>query len=314
MRISSQSFYMASLAGMYMQQGRIAELSQQIATEKRFQNAREAPIDASKALEITTSLARREQYQVNQKRAEFLLGKTNETLSAMRKVLADARKLLTLSTPTLDANIRASYAQQMANLYVMLRDLANEQDTSGNYLFAGHQTDTAPFAHVQNYVNPDGPLDANGIELSDPTVYQGDNGVRFIQVDAVKQLQVSFPLDQVMQPGVANYDVLQMMDQIAIYLRDGVTQAQLNAANAAFSEAIARIESLQTTIAGNMVQLRDVRDATQNMIAIERDALESLVRVDKAAAIVELQQRQTALEGAQRTFAKVSGMTLLNFL
>jgi len=314
MRISSQSFYMASLGGMYQQQGRIAELSQQLASDKRFQNAREAPIDASKALEISTSLARREQYQINQKRAEFQLKQPSTVLASMHKVLADARKILTLANPSTESNVRASYAQQMANFYVMVKDLANAQDAAGNFIFAGHQTSTLPYVHAQDYVNPDGPLDANGIELSEPTLYDGDSGVRFIQIDEVKRLQVSFSLEPVMQPGVAGRDLLEAMDQIAIYLRDGVTQDQINSAVAAISEAIQGIEYLQTTISGLLVQLRDVQDSTQSMVNIERDALDSIVRVDKAAAIIELQQRQTALEGAQRVFSKVSGMTLLNFI
>ncbi len=314
MRISSQSFYMASLGGMYEQQGRIAELSQQIASDKRFQNAREAPIDASKALEISTSLARREQFQTNQKRAESQLQQQSTALSSLHKVLVDARKILTLANPATEENVRASYAQQMANFYVMVKDLANVQDAAGNYLFAGYQTATQPYAHVQNYVTPDNTLDANGIELSEPTSYEGDDGVRFIQIDDNKRVQVGYDLQRVMQDAGTGRDLLQTLDQIAIYLRDGVTQDQLNEAVNSITEAIDGIEFVQTAMAGAVVQLRDVRESTQAMINIERDTLESIVRLDKAAAIIELQQRQTALEGAQRVFAKVSGLTLLNFI
>jgi hypothetical protein len=67
-------------------------------------------------------------------------------------------------------------------------------------------------------------------------------------------------------------------------------------------------------MAGAQSEIKDVRATTQALLLQEKNALSDLTQVDKAAAIVELQSRQTTLEAISRAYALTSGMSLFNYL
>ena len=46
----------------------------------------------------------------------------------------------------------------------------------------------------------------------------------------------------------------------------------------------------------------------------EKNALSDMTQVDQAAAIVELQSRQTTLEAISRAYSLTSGLSLFNYL
>jgi flagellin-like hook-associated protein FlgL len=46
----------------------------------------------------------------------------------------------------------------------------------------------------------------------------------------------------------------------------------------------------------------------------EKNMLSDITQVDKAAAIVELQSRQTSLEAISRAYSITSGLSLFNYL
>jgi hypothetical protein len=63
-----------------------------------------------------------------------------------------------------------------------------------------------------------------------------------------------------------------------------------------------------------LTEIKDVRASTQALLLNEKNALSDMTQVDKAAAIVELQSRQTTLEAISRAYSLTSGLSLFNYL
>jgi flagellar hook-associated protein 3 FlgL len=313
MRISTTTFFNSGLSGMQDLQSSIARLSQQIAQNKSYLNPRDAPLNASRALDISNSIAQRTQYITNQDRATLSLNIESVQLDQLRSSLGKARTILGGANASQDKNLRDQLAIQVTNIYSMVKDIGNARDAQGNYIFSGHETSTVPFAHTQTYP---GALPAS----ANSTSYFGDNGVRNISIEQGRQVQVSDTLDEVFRGnGTPAQDLLGTLDYAATALHDGtatstdVTNA-IQAALSAINNSLGNLQGVQTKVAGRLTEVTDLQSSSKQLMNTDKDALGALNDLDTAAAIIELQMRQTSLEASQRTFASVSKLSLFNYL
>ncbi len=309
MRISTASFYNASLIGIQNQQSQIAQLTRKVADNRSYLNPREAPIDNNRAMELSSSMALRKQYESNQLKAELALKHENVHLESLYDSLTKVRAAMMGVGGSNNQSLRDQIAIEVANLYATIKDLGNARDSGGNYIFSGYETDTPPISHTQAYP---------GAGPSAPAVYQpNDAGVRNVTIENGRQVATNDSLRNVFQG--AGWDVLQDLDNAAIALRDNLAspaavQASLDAAMSSVTNAIDQLRNTQTQVAGRLLEIDGVRGATKDLMLLEQNALGELTELDMAAAIVELQQRQTNLEASQRTYALVSRLSLFDYL
>ncbi len=304
MRVSSQSFYSSTLMGIRDQQSSIARLNQQLTTGEKYLAAKDAPIETSRALMLADSVSVRTQYQANQAKAGLTLAEEEVLLEEMSSALTTARGI-TMNTWSTDSTTRSQMSIQLANLYTHIKDIANSQDSSGNYLFAGHQTDTKPYSQSAVY---------SGAVAPQTTAYAGDAGTRKTEIDTGRYMQTNDNLNTVMQSGTAG-DLLQTLDKLAVALRDNTaTQTDLNDAYAVLSTALEKLSSIQSAVAGRQLELADVQASNKSLMLNDQDALTKLQEIDRAAAIIELQQRQVALQAAESAFGLTSKQSLFSYL
>jgi flagellar hook-associated protein 3 FlgL len=341
MRISSLSYFTSSLSGMQDNQNQIARLGEQIGSGQRMLAAKDDPLAAEKALQLSSRIAVREQYLANQQKASLSLDYETVVLDEMDKSLSDVRALLMQSSGSDMQSLRNQHAEILKNMYVHIKDLANSYDSEGHFIFAGFNTSlsatTPPFQHTQVYPT----IAAPG---SQPTTYVGtpdgaapsSQGVRTIIVGDGRSVQVSDNLENVIKfpapvnvpffdtagPGLTNVattDVFQALDQISIALRDtNLTTYQLSTAVNdvvnALTATLDRLGGIAQRASAVRLELDDVRTSTEKLQMIEQNAFADLTQVDKAGAIVELQLRQTSLEAAQRAYAQTSSLSLFSYL
>lgn len=330
MRISSLTFMTTSLAGMQGAQSQIARLSEQVATGHQMLSARDDPLDAEKALQLSNRVAARAQHMANQDKASLALNLEATVLQEVRKTLSDVRALAVNSNASQDPTLQAAHADHLAAYYAHLKDLVNTQDSDGKFIFAGHRTDLAynnpPFQHTQSYPTVPAVSAATNYIGTPYGALANPAGTRDITVDNNRTIQVSDNLDTVFQSGsvggVANgstTDVLQLLDQFAIDMRNpALTNAQKETAitNAiqSFTAALDRLSGVQSRVAAAQRELEDLQLTSSRLQLLEENALSDLTQVDKAAAIVEMQSRQTALQAAQQAYAQTSKLSLFSYL
>ena len=319
-RIDSLTYFNAGLAGMQNNQSAIARLNQQIASGERLLAPKDDPIATTKVMELSNRVAMRTQFVANQDRAELTLKYENTVVQEVNAALNRARGLISGINAGHDPALRNSHAEQLKGVFNQLLDLANTRDPAGNYIFGGFNTGAQPFANAG-----DG---GTVLVVGPPPVYEGADttyagtpltpapgGVRSIEVDVGRLIQVNDNLDSVFQANSgANSDLLKDLDAVIFNLPGAITQTQIDDFVAQLDSTLSRLDRIEHRIAGALTELGDVRQTTQSLLLQERNALGELRQVDQAAAIVELQTRQTALEAAGRAYARTANLSLFSFL
>ncbi len=306
MRIDSLTYHNSTLLGMRDNQSGIARLSQQIAADLKILQPKDDPIATEQILDLSNRVATRTQFASNQDRASLALKYETTVLSEMQKAVDGARALIAGVTPSNDAGVKQYIADRLAGYANQILDLANTRDPSGNYIFGGFNTVDKPFTN---------PLDGTATA----TTYVGTpnpGGTRFIEIEVGRTVQVSDNLDAVFKAGDAGgNDLLQELDRaIASLNANTATQADLNGWLALMGTAVTNLNGISYRVSAVYGEVDDVRKTSGALKVQEQNALGDLQTLDKEAAILELQMRQTSLEAAQRSYAKISGLSLFNFI
>ncbi|HEX8978783.1 MAG TPA: flagellar hook-associated protein FlgL [Parasulfuritortus sp.] len=307
MRISSNSFYTSTLSGIMDQQSAIARLTQQIASGKKLLSAADDPVAASQIMSLNDRISLNTQYSTNQTSIGSVQSEETVVLNQMQSYLQTAQATLSSVNASTDQNNKDSAAATLASIYQEIKNLANYQDTNGNYIFAGFNTTTQPYSHSAAY--------GTGATTSSATTYSGDNGIRQVQVSQGVTVQANDNLNSVMLSGSAS-DLLQTLDQTAINLKANTStlSTDLPAAYTTVTNALTNLKSIQVSLAGRQTLVTNQQTTTTNLLTSNQDTLGNLSTLDQAKAIVELQTRQTLLQSAESSFATVSKLSIFNYL
>lgn len=308
MRIDSVTYFNASLYGMRENQTSIARLTQQLGADQRVLQPKDDPIATERILDLSARVATRTQFSANQDQAALALKYETTVLLEMQKTMNSARAVLAGVQPGNDAGHRENIANSLAGFANQLLDLANTRDPAGNYIFGGFNTIDKPYTH---------PFDGLGTTA---TTYVGTpypGGTRSIEVDVGRLIQVNDNLDGVFLHGNASSDLLRELDEAVAKLRSDAappTQQELLDWLTLVDGAITTLNDITYRVTAAYGEVEDVRTTTKALLVQEQNALYEVSALDKEEAILSLQMRQTALEAAQRAYAKTSGLSLFNFL
>lgn len=309
MRISSSVFYASSVNGMMDQQSAISRLSQQLTTGNKLLSAADDPVATSQVMTLNDQVAQSTQYATNLQNVSQIQSEESTVLSQLQTDLASAQKVLTGLGGTQNSTTNASAATMLNGLYKDITSLANYQDSNGNYIFAGLLKGTAPYSQTSVYNGT--PPQTSGAT----TAAAGISGTRQIQIANGQSIQANDDLSQVMQAGTPQ-DLLQALDQAAYDLKNNTANVQTSstAAYSTVSTALGNLRNLQASLAARQQQVKNQQTFNQQLVNNNQDTLSNLTQVDQAAAIVELQQRQTSLQAAESAFSQISKLSVFNYL
>ena len=181
MRISTRQIYTQGLEAFQQQQQKLAKLQQQISTGVRLSKPSDDPAAASKILELEQTVSLNLQYQSNINLAEQRLNQQDAVLANYDSLLIRVRELaIQANNAPVDAVSRNAIAAEIDERLNELLSLANTIDGNGDYLFAGYQNNTAPFTTATT-------------GSRDFVSFNGDDGIRSIQISQNRQLEVDIP-------------------------------------------------------------------------------------------------------------------------
>ena len=181
MRISTRQIYTQGLEAFQQQQVKLAKLQQQISTGIRLSKPSDDPAAASKVLELEQTVSLNLQYQSNINLAEQRLNQQDAVLANFDNLLIRVRELaIQANNAPVDQTSRNAIAAEIDERLNELLSLANTIDSNGDYLFAGYQNDSAPFTEAT-------------IGSRDFVNFNGDDGVRSVQISQNRQLPVDIP-------------------------------------------------------------------------------------------------------------------------
>jgi len=181
MRISTRQIYTQGVEAFQQQQQKLAKLQEQISTGVRLNKPSDDPAAAAKVLELEQSVSLNLQYQSNINLAEQRLARQDAVLANYDNLLIRVRELaIQANNAPVDAVSRNAIAAEIDQRLNELLSLANTIDANGDYLFAGYQNNSAPFT-------------ATTTGSRDHVNFNGDDGVRALQISQFRQLAVDIP-------------------------------------------------------------------------------------------------------------------------
>jgi flagellar hook-associated protein 3 FlgL len=184
MRIATRQFYQQNVRTLGEQQVAAARTQQQLSTGRRILSPSDDPVNNSRLTELREQVATTEQYQRNRDLADGRLALEETVLASAEDSLQRVRVLtVQANSDALNDQDRRYIAGEVRHISDKLLELANTQDSEGDYLFAGFKSNTQPFV-------ADGEGGAR---------YQGDQGQRFIKIGSSRQVAVGDSGSQVFQ-------------------------------------------------------------------------------------------------------------------
>jgi flagellar hook-associated protein 3 FlgL len=175
MRISSNTIFANNVALMSQQQNQLAVTQQQIASGIQLTNAAIDPVAYTQALSVTQSTAINNQQTASGTAALNSVSLEESTLQGVTNLLQGVRTtVISAGSGSLNVSDRATLATALSGQLQQLIGLANSTDSTGNYMFSGFQSQTAPFVATPAGVS-----------------YFGDNGQRTMQVGSGRQIAVN---------------------------------------------------------------------------------------------------------------------------
>ncbi len=177
MRVSTNMIYEKGIATIQRQTAQLLHTQQQISSGRRILTPADDPIAAARALEINQSQAINAQFMTNQGYAEDNLRLMENRLVGIGDLLLHAHERATqAANPVLSENELGFIAADLRASYEALLGFANSQDANGEYVFSGYQAQTRPFEGGFGAVR-----------------YEGDQGVRTMQVSSGRFMPISAP-------------------------------------------------------------------------------------------------------------------------
>ncbi len=332
MRIDSMTYFNISLVGIQSNQSAVARLNQQLTSGLTMLSTKDDPVTGVKAMELGNRIALRTQYVANQDKAELDLNYETVVTKEMSSTLNQARALLTGISESQSASLRNIHAEQLKGVFNHLLDLANTRNPSGDYIFGGADTDVRPFDNTSTStvpatmqattfggIAPPGPAElafTREVEIGFAHRVQISDGITGVLAftDAEAGATLVDAANPGFNPATDRHDVLQNLAHAIVNLPGTVTDAELKSYTDILDVALGKLELIQHRIAGALTEIRDVRQSTRALLLEEKNSLSDMTQVDQAAAIVELQSRQTTLEAISRAYSLTSGLSLFNYL
>jgi flagellar hook-associated protein 3 FlgL len=189
MRVSTPQLHRSSVNAILDQQAQSSRTQQQLATGKRLLAPSDDPAASAKILDLNQAVAVTGQYDRNIDAARNRLNREETALAGVQTVLQRVRELaIQANNDSQNNETRQGIALEVRQRLSDLLGYANTKDANGEYLFAGFQSHTQPFAQ-----NPAGGF-----------TYSGDQGQRFLQVGPDRQVATNdagAPVFQVIRNG-----------------------------------------------------------------------------------------------------------------
>jgi flagellar hook-associated protein 3 FlgL len=305
MKVSTNQYFTELTRHLTDQQGQIAKLQAKLATGDKYIAPSDDPDSAVKGLSLKSIMAEQDTQMGNLQRLGDRLGQEEAIISSMRNMITRMQELAVMGgNATYTEGDRKSMAIEVRGYRAEILSLANSRDDNGAYLFSGARTGSPPFVS-----GPD-----NSIS------YTGDATRLYVEMDAGQRLEINTTGYELFAGGSgARNSPLDATSGFAIF--DNFLNALENSDMAEISASLSQLDDVRVNmetatsklgVRRNMIDLKKEihveRQLTlQSMLSRERD-------LDYTKAITELSSRMLALEAAQSTMAKISQLTLFNYL
>lgn len=303
MRVTANMSADNSIYNIQLGRARLDKLQETISSGQNVNRPSDDPISGRVLLEIGDKLKAIDQYSSNVSKATSWSKFTSTALDGMSNIVNLAKKLAgTINTGSSDPGIRQSAHDQLVDLKKQLVDMANTQ-YGDQYIFAGADNTAPPFNYVDNTYGGD------GTQLS---IEIGQNSVQALNVTGDRLL-----LGTGTSPSYGSTDILTAFDNLITAVGDSVTPSDVPAISLASKDLEAGAKQLNiasSDLLSRMTRLDNMNTLNGNTKNTLLSISTSVQEVDYAKLGIQLTSQKTAFDASLAATAKVSGLSLLDYL
>lgn len=291
------------VSSMNKQSASLLHLQQQIASGRRILRPSDDPVASARVLEVTQTRDVLAQFTTNQGYAASILEIAETQLSSLTELFGRIKELtIQAGGPGLTATDRKAIAVELRQRYDQLMGIANAADGEGQFLFSGYRGATRPFEDTVDAL-------IAGTEIG----YQGDDGQRRLQVSATRQIEISVPGSEVFVRTGNGESVFKTLATLIGQL-EANNVSGLSQANARLDQASENVLRIRAGIGSRLNELDALGYLNRDLEVQYAQTLSALQDLDYAQAISDLTLKKNLLEAAQQSFAKISQLSLFNYL
>jgi flagellar hook-associated protein 3 FlgL len=306
MQISTSYLFDRASQQLSKLQNDLSKSQAQIAARKQIMSPSDAPDQTAAILRLKSVMTRQDSYSNALSTIKTRLSAEDATLSGASNVIIRVKEIsLQAANAGINNADRQALGVELKSLRNQLLSYANSQDSNGNYLFSGSRVTQPAFA----------------ADVAGQVVYQGDQTHMNVMVGEQRSIPInrsgSDAFVRVLRTapdgsstGVGFFQAL-----------DDLTAAVNNSDQAGIQRGIGEVDSLhqgmtlaQASVGTDMnvvdLQTTIVQDTTLNL----QTNLSNLEDLDYATAITQMSKQMLALEAAQSSFAKISQLSLFNYI
>jgi flagellar hook-associated protein 3 FlgL len=299
-RISTALQFERGIASMLDQQYKLSKTQMHIASEKRILSPKDDPVGAAYALDLRTAISQTEQYQSNAERAYTRLELQESVLNGVDDLIPRIKELTVTGLNDINsAGDRQAIAEELRQINDELMALANTKDSNGEYIFAGYDADTIPFA------NP-----TDGIFS-----YSGDAGSRTLQISPTRQVQDrENGFDVFMDIETSTGGKRNLFETV----HGIIAGLEADAPDGAYLDDLDLVQDhvadIRTRGGARLNSIDEQTDVNGEFILSMQTALSQTEDLDLIEAISRFEQELVALQAAQQSFNMMQGLSLFNYL
>jgi len=303
MKISTNEYFQKMSKYITDQQSNIAQTQLKLAKGDALAQPSDNTKIATSSLNLSSTIKRQESYVSNLQLLDMKLSQT-ETLSvAARDQVTRIKELLIRSANgTYSNEDKKIMAFEISQIKDDLLNIVNSTDSSGNYIFSGIKNRTRPY-----YKDEQGLIQ-----------FQGDNTAIDIQVGPGQSMRSNSTSEDIF-PSFRR-EGSDTVVQVFRALED-MELAVNNSDSAGIQKGMADINIIGNNLDAFIVSLGTRRNIIESRIDVSQDRILAMNKLysnyrdlDYGKAVSTLSSQMLSLEAAQSSIAKVSQLTLFNYI
>ncbi|MGL4723526.1 MAG: flagellar hook-associated protein FlgL [Scandinavium sp.] len=311
MRVTTLMMYQQNMRGITDSQSTWMKYGEQMSTGLRVNRPSDDPIAASQAVVLSQAQAQTAQFASARSFATQRISQEENTLSQVTTAIQSAQeKIVYAGNGTLSDDDRASLATDLQGIRDQLLNLANSQDGNGRYMFAGYNTDTAPFDDTGKYVG--GSTNVEQQVDSSRTMVIGHTGDKIF--DSITSNAVKEP-----DGTTSETNIFAMLDSAIKQLNipvagddaaQATAQAAIDKTNRGLRNSLNNVLTVRAEVGTQLNELDKLDALGDDRKLSQTQQMSDLVNVDWNETISNYTMQQAALQASYKAFTDMQGMSL----
>ncbi len=297
MRITQNSFYSTWLNDLNQNRSEMAKLQDAISSGKSVTKASDNTLAFTSGRMIQSSINRNDQYQGN---IQSALTQANSVEGALNGIVDQLVQLKSVAvrgaSDSMTAGDRQNLASQVDSIKGIIMSEANT-NVNGKYLFGGTNVQKAPF-----YTDA---TQTGGV---------GDNSnTSELKTKISDNVEINYSFTGKELRNTSAGDLFGVLDNLKTALQNNDTTAINNSLDSV-GKALDHVTNLTSRIGDTINRMQFTSKQYDTMKVDQKGQLSDLVDTDYAQALSKIQQYQISYQAALSAHAKITQMSLLNYM